>query len=136
MFSEITTRLLEGAAWQGLCAALALGAQHLVLYRWPLRLSRPTAFIVGLGTLLVFCTVWGIWARELTPAVDPLVAVLAFWIICGAGGVIVALAYWARKRFNLWEASVLAAGLAAAPGDQGHGAPHHRAGYRDGGGRD
>lgn len=133
MFSDATLHLLSGAAWQGLCAALALGAQHLVLYKWPLRLSRPAAFIVGLLTLLAFCTLWAMWARGIAGAIDPLIAVLAFWVICGMGGLVVAVAYWLRRRLKDWEDATLAAGLAAGTGDPANGAPHHRASHRAGG---
>jgi hypothetical protein len=137
MFSKTTIHLLTGAGLTGLYAALALGAQHVILYRWPLRLSRPTAFCIGLLTLLGFSTSWACWAREQTPVVDPLVAALAFWIICGAGGLVVVLAYWARQRFGLWEDATLAAGFAAgSTGEAADGPPHDRAGQRARGGGD
>lgn len=72
--------------------AAVLAVEHVALYPRPLRLSRPLAFVLGTLTIGGGFSVW-CWLNPQAPA---LVALVAFWVITGIGGLTVAVLYLLR----------------------------------------
>jgi hypothetical protein len=88
-----------GIAWVVVLSIIT--AVHFGLWASPWRLAPPTTYVVGVLILLVGCLVWGLKQSEYG-AIDPRMAVLAFWIIASPG-LILYVFYWARGCLRLIE---------------------------------
>jgi hypothetical protein len=75
-------------------AAVALVAEHVLLWPMSWRIERPWTYVMGVLTLLFGCFVW---ARIVRRPVDPMDALTAFALICTSGKWVIA-AYWFRDR--------------------------------------
>lgn len=96
--------------WAVLAAALLL-VEHMIFRDRQWRLTRVQSYIVGVATLVLCFTGWAASTNNGQSAI-------ALWVIAGAGGATVVIAYWIEERIASVRSDSQLSGVTAAHAEQ------------------